>query len=120
MPCHSARARKLFKTRRVAHPLTTILLEREEGEIQRMQLKFDPSSKVTYGERVIALPFPTKARGITIKILLFFLFSTPFLSASLIDEAVDDFVSGIQSEIKLISNHTNPDAFYRQLTWIFR
>lgn len=51
MPCHPARARKLLKTGRAAvyrlHPFTIILKDREEGEIQRMQLKFDPGSKIT-------------------------------------------------------------------------
>ena len=51
MPCHTARARKLLKTGKAAlyrfHPFTIILLEREEGETQKMQLKFDPGSKVT-------------------------------------------------------------------------
>ena len=51
MPCHPARARKLLKTGKAAvyrfHPFTIILREREEGETQRMQLKFDPGSKIT-------------------------------------------------------------------------
>ena len=51
MPCHPARARKLLKLGKAAvyrfHPFTIILLERAEGETQRMQLKFDPGSKIT-------------------------------------------------------------------------
>lgn len=46
------------------------------------------------------------------KKLLLFLFATPLFGATLLDNVIDDFVSGLHSEIKLISNHTNPDAFY--------
>ena len=51
MPCHPARARKLLKLGKAAvfrfHPFTIIAKEREEGELQKMQLKFDPGSKIT-------------------------------------------------------------------------
>ena len=51
MPCHPARARKLLKMRKAAvfrfHPFTIVLRERGEGEKQRIQLKFDPGSKIT-------------------------------------------------------------------------
>lgn len=51
MPCHPARVRKLLKLGKAAvfrlHPFTIILRERVKGELQKMQLKFDPGSKVT-------------------------------------------------------------------------
>jgi len=51
MPCHSARARELLKNKKAAvyrrFPFTIILLEREVGEVQSIELRFDPGSKVT-------------------------------------------------------------------------
>ena len=79
MPCHPARARKLLKAGKAAvfrfHPFTIILLERAEGEQQRMQLKFDPGSKVTgialvlFGEKEKQLAWAANLehRGTTIK-----------------------------------------------------
>jgi len=68
MPCHSARARKLLKLGKAAvfrfHPFTIILREREEGELQKMQLKFDPGSKVT---GIALVLFGEKHRGAIIR-----------------------------------------------------
>ncbi len=51
MPCHSARARELLKKGKAAvfrmFPFTIILKNREEGEIQPVELKADPGSKTT-------------------------------------------------------------------------
>jgi 5-methylcytosine-specific restriction endonuclease McrA len=51
MPCHPARARQLLQEGKAAvfrkYPFTIILKEREGGEIQRVQLKIDPGSKIT-------------------------------------------------------------------------
>ena len=51
MPCHSARARELLKKKKAAvfrlKPFTIILLERDGGNKQPLELKFDPGSKVT-------------------------------------------------------------------------
>lgn len=51
MPCHPARARQLLKKSRAAvfrrYPFTIILLGREGGETQDIQIKFDPGSKTT-------------------------------------------------------------------------
>lgn len=51
MPCHPARARELLNKGKAAvlrqQPFTIILLEREGGETQEMQVKIDPGSKTT-------------------------------------------------------------------------
>lgn len=51
MPCHAARARSLLKHGKAKvfrmYPFTIILIEREEGEVQEVELKIDPGSKVT-------------------------------------------------------------------------
>jgi len=51
MPCHPARARELLKKGRATvfrrYPFTIILLDREGGETQAIQVKFDPGSKTT-------------------------------------------------------------------------
>ena len=51
MPCHSARARTLLKQGKAAilrrYPFTIILIEREEGEIQAIQMKIDTGAKTT-------------------------------------------------------------------------
>jgi len=51
MPCHPARARKLLKQGKAAvyrlKPFTIVLLFREEGEMQPVELKVDPGSKTT-------------------------------------------------------------------------
>ncbi len=66
MPCRPARARKLLKNGRAAvfrrEPFTIILKDREGGETQDIQIKFDPGSKTTgialvadfkWGKRVV-------------------------------------------------------------------
>jgi 5-methylcytosine-specific restriction endonuclease McrA len=66
MPCHPARARKLLKQGRAAvfrrEPFTIILKDRDSGETQDIQIKFDPGSKTTgialiadfkHGKRVV-------------------------------------------------------------------
>ena len=51
MPCRPARARKLLTAGRAAvyrlHPFTIILLDREDGETQPLEVKTDPGSKTT-------------------------------------------------------------------------
>lgn len=51
MPCRPARARKLLTAGRAAvyrlHPFTIILLDREDGETQPLEIKVDPGSKTT-------------------------------------------------------------------------
>jgi len=51
MPCHPARARKLLRKGRAAvykrYPFTIILKDRVGGELQPVELKFDPGSKTT-------------------------------------------------------------------------
>ncbi|MCI0714116.1 MAG: RNA-guided endonuclease IscB [Chloroflexi bacterium] len=51
MPCHPARARMLLKKGRaeiVKHdPFTIMILDREGGEMQNVQVKIDPGSKTT-------------------------------------------------------------------------
>jgi 5-methylcytosine-specific restriction endonuclease McrA len=51
MPCHPARARELLKVGKAAvlrrFPFTIILKEREGGDTQGVQVKFDPGSKTT-------------------------------------------------------------------------
>lgn len=51
MPCHPARARSLLKKGKAAvlrlKPFTIILLERNQGDTQPLELKFDAGSKVT-------------------------------------------------------------------------
>ncbi|MEN8216641.1 MAG: RNA-guided endonuclease IscB [Pseudomonadota bacterium] len=51
MPCHPARARELLKKGRAAvykrYPFTIILKDRVGGEVQPVELKFDPGSKTT-------------------------------------------------------------------------
>ena len=51
MPCRPARARKLLTAGRAAvyrlHPFTIILLDREDGETQPLEVKTDPGSKMT-------------------------------------------------------------------------
>lgn len=51
MPCRPARARKLLTAGRAAvyrlHPFTIILLDREDGETQPLEVKVDPGSKTT-------------------------------------------------------------------------
>jgi len=51
MPCHPAMARKLLKSGRArVHrvvPLVIRLIDRENGQVQPIRLKFDPGSKVT-------------------------------------------------------------------------
>lgn len=51
MPCHPARARQLLKKGRAAvfrrYPFTIIIKDREGGDMQAIQIKFDPGSKAT-------------------------------------------------------------------------
>ncbi|MEL6405873.1 MAG: RNA-guided endonuclease IscB [Chloroflexota bacterium] len=51
MPCHPARARELLKKGKAAvfrqYPFTIILLEREGGDTQEIQVKVDPGCKTT-------------------------------------------------------------------------
>jgi hypothetical protein len=51
MPCHPARARELLKQKKAAvyrrYPFTLILLARESGEVQPVELRLDPGSKTT-------------------------------------------------------------------------
>ncbi|MEN8215240.1 MAG: RNA-guided endonuclease IscB [Pseudomonadota bacterium] len=51
MPCHPARARELLKKGRAAvykrYPFTIILKDRVGGDVQPVELKFDPGSKTT-------------------------------------------------------------------------
>jgi 5-methylcytosine-specific restriction endonuclease McrA len=51
MPCHPARARALLKARKAAvlrrQPFTIILTERDGGDVQALEAKFDPGSKTT-------------------------------------------------------------------------
>lgn len=51
MPCHPARARQLLKGGQARvfrmHPFSIILTEREGGDLQEIEVKIDPGSKVT-------------------------------------------------------------------------
>ena len=51
MPCRPARARKLLTAGRAAvyrlHPFTLILKDRDDGEVQAVEIKVDPGSKTT-------------------------------------------------------------------------
>ncbi|HDN26418.1 MAG TPA: HNH endonuclease [Thioploca sp.] len=51
MPCHPARARKLLKKRKAAvlrrYPFTIILKHRVGGDLQPVEIKFDPGSRTT-------------------------------------------------------------------------
>ena len=51
MPCHPARARQLLRKGKAAvfrlYPFTIILRDRDQGETQPLELKFDTGSKVT-------------------------------------------------------------------------
>lgn len=51
MPCRPARARKLLTAGRAAvyrlHPFTIILKDRDDGDVQDVQVKVDPGSKTT-------------------------------------------------------------------------
>jgi len=51
MPCHPARARELLKKGRAVvyrkYPFTIIILDRDEGVHQQIELKIDPGSKST-------------------------------------------------------------------------
>ena len=51
MPCHPARARSLLKKGKAAvlrlKPFTIVLVERDQGDTQPLELKFDAGSKVT-------------------------------------------------------------------------
>jgi len=51
MPCRPARARKLLTAGRAAvyrlHPFTIILKDRDDGDIQPVEVKIDPGSKTT-------------------------------------------------------------------------
>jgi 5-methylcytosine-specific restriction endonuclease McrA len=51
MPCHPARARKLLKKRKAAiyrrYPFTIILTHRLGGDLQPVEIKFDPGSRTT-------------------------------------------------------------------------
>lgn len=57
MPCHPARARELLKKGKAAllkmRPFTILLKNREGGNTQPLELKFDPGSKVT-GVAIVA------------------------------------------------------------------
>ena len=50
-PCHPARARELLTKKKAAvfrrYPFTIILNERDGGDVQPIELKFDPGSKTT-------------------------------------------------------------------------
>ena len=58
MPCHPARARKLLRNGRAAvfcrMPLTIILLDREDGDTQPLEGKYDPGANTT-GIALVAL-----------------------------------------------------------------
>ncbi len=58
MPCHPARAKELLKNSKAAvyrmFPFTIILLEREGGDVQEVEVKLDPGSKTT-GISVVVL-----------------------------------------------------------------
>jgi 5-methylcytosine-specific restriction endonuclease McrA len=66
MPCYPNRARELLKKGKAKvyrrYPFTIILTEREEGDVQDLELKFDPGSKTTG----IALVADFKNRGKTV------------------------------------------------------
>jgi 5-methylcytosine-specific restriction endonuclease McrA len=51
MPCHPARARKLLKNKTAAvyrhYPFTIILTQRIGGDLQPIEIKFDPGSRTT-------------------------------------------------------------------------
>jgi 5-methylcytosine-specific restriction endonuclease McrA len=51
MPCSSARARMLLKQGKAkvyrTYPFTIMLIEREDGVLQKQELKIDPGSKIT-------------------------------------------------------------------------
>ena len=51
MPCHPARARGLLRTKRAAvflrFPFTIILKDRDDGDVQPLELKVDPGSRQT-------------------------------------------------------------------------
>ncbi|MBI5345890.1 MAG: RRXRR domain-containing protein, partial [Chlamydiae bacterium] len=51
MPCHPARARKLVKKGKATiywlYPFTIILKEREGGNVQPVEVKIDPGSRIT-------------------------------------------------------------------------
>src|SRR5258708_34579971 len=58
MPCHPARARELLRNGKAAvirrYPFTIILIEREGGEVQPIEVRIDPGSKKT-GFGLVAL-----------------------------------------------------------------
>lgn len=58
MPCHPARARRLLRDGRARvlrrTPFTIQLLDREQGAVQSVRLKFDPGAKVTGMALVVA------------------------------------------------------------------
>jgi hypothetical protein len=51
MPCHPARARKLLKKKKAAvfrrYPFTIIMTHRVGGDLQPVEIKFDPGSRTT-------------------------------------------------------------------------
>lgn len=51
MPCHPARARKLLKNKKAAvyrrYPFTIIMTQRISGNLQDVEIKFDPGSRTT-------------------------------------------------------------------------
>jgi len=51
MPCHPARARKLLKKGKAAvyrrYPFTIIMTHRVGGDLQPIEIKFDPGSRTT-------------------------------------------------------------------------
>jgi len=51
MPCHPARARKLLKKGKAAvyrrYPFTIIMTHRVGGDLQPIEVKFDPGSRTT-------------------------------------------------------------------------
>ena len=51
MPCSTFRARQLLTQKKAAvfklYPFTIILKEREGGEVQDIEVKLDPGSKIT-------------------------------------------------------------------------
>jgi hypothetical protein len=51
MPCHPARARKLLKKGKAAvlrrYPFTIIMTHRVGGDLQPVEIKFDPGSRTT-------------------------------------------------------------------------